>query len=103
MGSLDERTQKQKLLLTEQKIPLQRDTSHEEQDWYHPGFEKVQQAIQAMKNMANLDGTYLVTNVPNTETEAYIIVRRGEKCSDIGYCIIEYNSGFKISGTENVF
>ena len=109
MGSLDERTQEQKLLLTEQKIPLQRDTSHEEQEWYHPGFEKVQQAIQAMKNMANLDGTYLVTNVPNTETEAYIIVRRGEKCSDIGYCIVEFihqnvnNSGFRISGTEIAF
>merc|ERR1712038_1028437 len=90
-------------------LPLKRDISHEEQEWYHPGFEKLPQAIQAMKNMANSEGTYLVTNMPNTETDTYIIVRRGEKCSDIGYCIVEYihqnvkDTGFKIHGTENVF
>ena len=80
----------------------------EDQEWYHPGFE-LSQAIQAMKNMGNTEGTYLVTNAPNTERETYYIVRRGEKCSDIGYCVVEYsywsenNSGFRISDTENLF
>ena len=99
-GSLDESGQEIKPLL-----PLKRDTSHEEQEWYHPGFEQLPQAIQAMKNMANSEGTYLVTNMPNSKSETYFIVRRGEKCSDIGYCIVEFisNSGFKISGTEDVF
>ena len=86
----------------------------EDQDWYHPGFEHLSQAIEAMKNMANIKGNYLVTNAPNTERETYYIVRRGEECSDIGYCIVRYihksaysfeekDSGFRISGIDNVF
>ena len=89
------------------------ETSHEDEEWFHPEFNSMRDSYLAMVNRTSMDGTYMVTNIPEAERSyglyengSYIILRGGAKSKDVTFSVIrkeEIGEGFVISGTDQVF
>ena len=86
---------------------------HKDQDWYHPEFKSMQNSYLAMYNRTSMEGTFLVTNIPEAERSfglykdgSYIILRGGAISRDVTVSVIrkdESGENFFVSGIDQVF
>ena len=72
--------------------------SHENEVWYHPDFRLLSDATFAMLNRTSMEGTFMITNLPEDarnekrsygiEIGSYIILRGGAKSRDVSSYMI---------------
>ena len=81
------------------------------EDYFHGDFKAMRDSYISIINRASSDGVFLVTNIPDEEKSkgyykhgSYVILRRGEKCSDISiWIIIERKKLYNVSGSNQQF
>ena len=88
---------------------------HENTDWFHPSFESLRDASIALINRSTSSGTFLVTDIPETEKSYglyrdgdFVLLLRGENWNDITQSSIHRKlstGGYAIFGidTDRVF
>merc|ERR1719400_1542478 len=89
--------------------PIHRNTtsSHEDQDWYHPEFKSLRDSYLAMFNRTSMEGTFMVTNIPESEKSFglykdgnYLILRGGAISREVTVSVVrkdESGENFVIS------
>ena len=95
--------------------PIHRDPppSHEDQDWYHPEFKSLRDSSLAMYNRTSMEGTFMVTNIPESERSFglykdgnYLILRGGAMSREVTISVIrrdESGENFVVSGIDQGF
>ena len=95
--------------------PMHRNTppSHEDQDWYHPEFKSLRDSYLAMFNRTSMEGTFMVTNIPESEKSFglykdgnYLIIRGGAISREVTVSVVRKDKSgenFIIPGIDQVF
>jgi hypothetical protein len=80
---------------------------HENEEWFHPSFESLQDACKAL--YVRSSGTFLVTDLPESEKsfglygdDSYVLLLRGQT-GNSSYVIRHQSNGYMISGTDHIF
>ena len=92
---------------------IQPNSSYEDEDWYHPEFSSMRDAYLAMVNRTNMEGTYMITNIPEAERsyglyeiDSYVILIGGATSRDVSSSVIrkdESKEGFLVTGADRTF
>ena len=98
---------------SDSKVDRNPPPSLDDQDWYHPEFKSLRDSYLAMFNRTTMEGTFMVTNIPESERSFglykdgnYLILRGGAISREVTVSVIrkdESGENFVISGIDQVF